>query len=264
MDSTLPFIENLAIETGQQLAEIYRRGDSRASLKADRTVVTEADIAADQRISAALQARFPSDHLLSEELRPGLQDRSTSSAPIWVIDPIDGTTNFSIGLPFWGVMIARLTAGWPDLGVMYFPILDELYSAETGRGAFFNHTPLHVRPPAPDRPASFFSCCARTHRAYEVSVPYKARILGSAGYSFCAVAHELAVLAFESTPKIWDIAAGWVLIHEAGGCADTLDGGQPFPFNSDADHVRRSYPTLIAPTRELLEQGRRQIRPKPI
>ncbi len=91
-----------------------------ARLKGDRSVVTEADLAADRLISASIHGEYPGDAFLSEELQPSISGEDVDA--IWVIDPLDGTTNFSLGLPIWGVSIARLVGGWPDIGVLYFPI----------------------------------------------------------------------------------------------------------------------------------------------
>ncbi|MFM8322107.1 MAG: inositol monophosphatase family protein, partial [Chloroflexota bacterium] len=85
----------------------YRAGDFDPSLKADRSVVTLADVASDRLISAAIQAAYPDDLLLSEELSPNLSQFTETQRAVWIIDPLDGTSNFSLGFPFWGVLLAR-------------------------------------------------------------------------------------------------------------------------------------------------------------
>jgi myo-inositol-1(or 4)-monophosphatase len=153
-----------------------------------------------------------------------------------------------------------LKQGFPELGVIYFPCLDELYTASCGTGAYFNGKRLHVQPPNPSQPWSFFSCCSRTFRDYEVSIKYKPRILGSAAYSCCCVARGISLLSFEATPKLWDFAAAWLIVEEAGGFVATLDGSQPFPPEGVKDHSQVNYPILAAATFELLEKGRKHIR----
>ena len=130
----------------------------------------------------------------------------------------------------------ELVDGWPEQAVMYFPAIDELYYAQRDQGAFLNHEPLHIRPAGANRPRTFFACCSRTHRRYQVSVPYKARILGCAAYTLCTVARSSAILGFESTASIWDLAAPWLVVCEAGGIVETLDGSQPFPLIPEMDY----------------------------
>jgi myo-inositol-1(or 4)-monophosphatase len=181
---------------------------------------------------------------------------------VWVIDPLDGTTNFSLGLPIWGVCISRLVDGQPNLAAVYFPALGEMYTAESKAGAFRNDEPIQVKPPTQDQPTAFFSCCARTHRKYIVELRYKPRILGSASYTWCAVARGAAIIGFEATPKIWDIAAGWLVVSEAQGVIETLDGSRPFPLIPGFDYRQLNFPTLAAATPQLAAQAREQIRPR--
>jgi myo-inositol-1(or 4)-monophosphatase len=222
-------------------------------------VVTEADLAADQLIAAAIQENFPNDALLSEELQTKAANHSDA---IWVIDPLDGTTNFSLGLHYWGTSIARVVNGWPQVAALYFPLFDELYSAQKGKGAALNGKSLKTKPPDKSQPTSFFSCCSRTFHRYDVKVRYKTRILGAASYTMCAVARGSAILGFEVTPKIWDIAGGWLVVQEAGGLVETLDGSEPFPIVSGQDYQRCNYPTLTAATPAEIAKARSQIKPR--
>ncbi len=264
MSAHLSFAVELARQAGELLLRYFRLAELSTSLKADKSLVTEADLAADELIAAAVRREYPDDRLLSEELAPELGRAAGESAgpAVWIIDPLDGTTNFSLGLHVWGVVIARAAAGRPETAVLYFPLTGELYSAARGQGAHLNGEPIAVRPPQTGRPSAFFSCCSRSHRRYRISVPYKTRILGSAAYSLCAVARGAAVLAFEATPKIWDIAAGSLLVEEAGGVVGGLDGRGAFPLASGVDYGRLSLPTLAAADREVLEKAKGQILPR--
>lgn len=258
----LRFAVELARHAGDLLLSHYHGGGTQASLKADRSVVTEADLAADRLITESIHSEFSGEAVLSEELQPSLDDGEFDA--IWVIDPLDGTTNFSLGLPFWGVSIARLVGGWPDIGVLYFPILNELYTAARDRGAQFNQASLRVKTPNPNFPTTFFSCCSRTFRNYEIGIRYKPRILGSAAYSFCSVARGMALIAFEATPKIWDIAATWLLVSEAGGAVATHNGSAPFPVQAGRDYSQAQFPALAAATPELIQKAISMIRPKDV
>jgi myo-inositol-1(or 4)-monophosphatase len=259
MDPSLEFAVELSRRTGSLLQSYFSFNGITPTLKADKTVVTEADFAADQLISDAIHQDYPQDTILSEELQPVL---GSHSSPVWVVDPLDGTSNFSLGLPIWGISIARVVDGVPNIAVVNFPTIGELYTAELGIGAWLNGEPIRVKPPIPDQPAAFFSCCARTFRRYEVTLRYKCRVLGSAAYSWCAVARGMALIAFEATPKIWDLAGGWLIVQQAGGEIASYDGAQIFPLVADWDYRVRNFPTLMAASQPLLEQARQQIKPR--
>lgn len=262
MTELLRFTSDLALQTGELLLNYFNKNGSSVRLKPDNSVVTEADFVADRFINNAIRTTFPNDRLISEELITHLAENTDEI--VWIVDPLDGTTNFSLGLHTWGVSIARTKGGQPQIGALYFPLLDELYTVQVGKGAFLNGEPIKVKPPDPEQPAAFFACCGRTHRLYNINVPYKPRILGSAAYGFCAVARGAAVLGFEATPKLWDLAAAWLLVSEAGGVVDTYDGSQPFPLQNGLDYRAVTYPTLSAATPELLDRAQEWIQPKPV
>ena len=260
MASTLDFAIQIARQAGELLIDYFQLSDLETKLKSDRTIVTEADLASDRLISQAIRDRYPNDILISEEIQPLLiPDHDVQKSIFWIIDPLDGTTNFSLGLRFWGVLIARLVNGFPVLSVLNFPLIDELYFAEQGKGAFLNSKPIHVQPPTPTHPLSFFACCSRTFQYYNVTIPYKARILGSSAYSYACVARGIAVIGFDARPKIWDIAAPWLLVAEAGGCIETHDGSQPFPLQTGMQYAEQNFPTLATASKELLAKARKQI-----
>lgn len=261
LKSPLEFAVETAKAAGGLLIERFFKEEKDVSLKTDGTIVTRADLEIDEMIRSRITQRFPEDSLYSEEI-PHQAGLASDSPHLWVIDPIDGTTNFALGLSIWGVLIARLKAGLPEFAAMYFPLLDELYTVQRNKGAYCNGKRIHTQPPSAERPYSFFACCSRTFRHYQVSIRYKARILGSAAYSFCCLARGAAVIAFESTPKIWDIAGPWLLVEEANGAIATLDSTSPFPFHPEATPFNQVFPTLAAASSQLLEKARAQIKPK--
>jgi myo-inositol-1(or 4)-monophosphatase len=152
--------------------------------------------------------------------------------------------------------------GWPEQAVMYFPAIHELYYAQRNHGAYLNHEPLQVKPAEANRPRTFFACCSRTHRHYQVSVPYKTRILGCAAYTLCTVARSSAILGFESTASIWDLAAPWLVVCEAGGIVETLDSSQAFPLIPETDYSSRCFPILSAANLEVARRAHEQILPR--
>ena len=153
--------------------------------------------------------------------------------------------------------------GFPVTGVLYFPLLNEIFTAEKGEGAFLNGNQLEVKPPSPSQYTSFFSCCSRTIRYYDIDLKYKTRILGSAAYGLATVARGSAIISLEVTPKIWDFSASWLITKEAKGYITPLAGKEPFPLSPGVDYANLSYPLLAAATPELLAEGKTKIRKKP-
>lgn len=260
MQSKLEFAIQISRKAGKLLLDYFQPSGTQADLKADHSAVTEADIAADKMIAKDIQSSYPADRILSEELQTTTPDYTGKN--VWVVDPLDGTTNFSLGLPIWGVLITLTVDGWPELASLYFPAIDELYTTQRGQGSYLNGKQITIQPPDPKQPWSFFSCCSRTFRNYTVKVPYKARILGSAAYSLCCVARGIALLGFEAAPKIWDIAGPWLLVQESGGVIETYDNSIPFPLIPGEDYSRQDYPTLAAATPRLISRAHSQIQPK--
>jgi myo-inositol-1(or 4)-monophosphatase len=259
MDSTLEFAISLAIQTGKLLQEYFNHAGVHALVKPDKTVVTEADLAADALVTGEIKNHFPHDGIISEESSHFL---SNPQSPTWVIDPLDGTTNFSLGLPIWGVSIARLMDGIPGLGVVFFPHINELYFARRGSGSFLNHNPITVQAPDHSQAMSFFACCSRTFRNYKVNVPYKPRVMGSSTYSFSMLARGSALMGFDAAPKIWDLSAVWLLIEESGGQIQSFEDARLFPLQMGVDYGKTSYPVLAASTSSLMDQGRAWITKK--
>jgi myo-inositol-1(or 4)-monophosphatase len=258
MINPLQFAAQLAQETGELLLEHFHIKGTPANLKPDRTVITKADLAADKLISDSIRAAFPDEKILSEEADTsvGQIDR-----PIWVIDPLDGTTNFSLGLHTWGVSIARMVEGMPDTAALFFPILGELYTSQRDQGAFLNDEPIHVKPFEKGQPAAFITCCSRTFRHYQVNLRYKPRVFGSAAYDLCLVARGAAILGFQAQPKIWDLAGGWLLMQEAGGIVEPFEGPMPFPLIPHEDYDRTVYPIIMAADDDLAKKARSKITP---
>jgi myo-inositol-1(or 4)-monophosphatase len=94
---------------------------------------------------------------------------------------------------------------------------------------------------------------------YTCNLPYKKRSLGSAAYQLCLVANNTAILGFESTPRIWDFAASWLIVKEAGGLIESLEEEQPFPAQAGKDYQRTSYPIAAAVSQAVMEKARENI-----
>ncbi len=254
LDEALAFAIKLARATGDLLVGFYTRADIQFRYKQDHTLLTEADLAADRFISEQIQSAFPQDAILSEEMNTSFP---ADGRPTWIIDPLDGTTNFSQRIHYWGVSIARVVDGWPELAALYFPIINELYSARRGAGAALNGIAFTV-PDEGTQPVAFFTCDSRVLKHYHSDIAYKPRILGSAAYNFCAVASGASIVGIESIPKVWDIAGSWLVLQEAGGACTTLKG-QLFPLKPGMDYAGVKFPVLGAANPALLEKSKGQI-----
>lgn len=256
MDSSrLKIAKKSAVIVGRELLDHFHNGNRQGDLKPDRTLVTEADQKADLHLQKLISEAFPADGILSEEnstIYPKTDD-------VWVLDPLDGTVNFSLGLHYWGVSIAHLHGGHPVNAAVYFPVIDELYSASTGNGAEFNGSPLSISDPPVKTQFPVFVHCSRLYRNYHVSVKYKKRSLGSAAYHLCLVPKGTAILALESQPRIWDFAASWLIVKEAGGSIRTIGGQEPFPANAGIDYADHPFPVLAASNQEVMNYGMKNI-----
>jgi len=256
--SDLDFAAKLCLESGKLLLQFFQHHTLQPSRKADRSLVTEADVAADTFIRDSIQAAYPGDFIISEELNPTLTIPTTKNG--WIIDPLDGTTNFVLGLPYWGVLITKVEAGYPILSAQYFPVVDELYQVGHGHPPTLNGNPIHVENENEPGFITIFSCCSRTFRQYQVDIRYKTRIFGSAGYSLASVARGIARVAFEATAKIWDLAAAWVLIPSSGGEIGVLQGDEPFPIQPNIHYQSKSYPVLAAASKIWFNEALQKIK----
>ena len=221
----LDFATALAAEFSQYAVSQFRLHP--AQRKQDGTLVTATDIAVDRLVLQRLGAAFPEHRVLSEEQTT----RYDASAEFtWVIDPIDGTTNFARGLPVWGVSIALLHRGQPVVGVVDFPILQEQFTAVAGGGARRSGAPIHTYAGKQADDEQLLMKCTRTDRLLQISSPLKTRICGSAAYHLCKVADGTALAGIEATPRLWDFAAAWLIIVEAGGVITTWQQETIFPL----------------------------------
>jgi myo-inositol-1(or 4)-monophosphatase len=203
-------------------------------------IVTDVDLQSEQQVCDILLAAFPTHTILGEEggLRGG-DDRRYR----WVVDPLDGTTNYAHGFPFFCVSIGLEVDQQLVLGVVYAPSLDELYVAQAGRGATCNGATIHVSTTdtlSESLLATGFpydrSKFGRALRSFEVlSMQTRAvRRAGSAVLDLCYVACGRLDAYWEHEVRPWDVAAGTVIVREAGGTVHGDDGG---PFALEAGNI---------------------------
>ncbi len=214
-----------AREAGRLLLE-GSRGEIRVEHLAQRDVKLAMDKKAEEVILGIIRERFPGHAILSEECGAV----GPKSDYLWVVDPLDGTVNFSRRIPLWGTSVALLHKGKEIVGVIFDPIHDELYHAEEGQGAFLNGERIRVSEKSPLSAGiiafGFSSNEERLRRGLSAAAELplaasKVRGLGSAVLHLAYVASGRLDGFFEFGINQWDIAAGLVLIREAGGKVST-------------------------------------------
>lgn len=251
--TVLDFAQTTTARVGTQLLQDF--GQVQAAQKADGSLVTQADKWADREIREAIAATFPSHGILSEESEhvfPGTEW-------CWVIDPLDGTTNFTRGIPIWAISMGLLYQGTPVFGYVHLPPLAQTFhgywNGASGlskpSGAFLNHRPIHSSGDAPSN-NHFFSICSRSISILKPGFPCKFRMLGVASYNFLMVAAGATLGGVEATPKIWDIAAVWAIVQASGGVWVSLHSEPVFPLADGEEYGDRSYPTLAVSRPELV------------
>jgi myo-inositol-1(or 4)-monophosphatase len=191
------------------------QGRVERGFKEDGTTVTEMDRKVESSLREFLHQRFPADRVLGEE---GGSSGPVDGANVWIIDPIDGTTNYGNGLPIWAVSVGRMEQGGiPEWGCIFAPALGDLYVARQGRGALRNGQPLVV-PPSRRRMGKedILGITSEGVKDWEFQVPGKIRAMGSAALQAVLVAGGHYVGYFLETWRIWDIAAALLIAREAG------------------------------------------------
>lgn len=246
-------LEAITAHVGAQLLQDF--GQVQASEKADGSLVTHSDQWADATLRDAIAQAFPNHGVLSEEGDHTFPDREWC----WIIDPLDGTTNFTRGLPLWAISLGLLYHGVPVFGYVHVPPLQQTFqgvwlgaSGLSGESiALLNHQPIHATLDAPTS-NHFFNLCARSTGVMKHPFPCKIRMLGAATYNLLMVATGAAVGGVEATPKIWDIAAVWAIAQAAGATWVPLDGKPVFPLQPGQTYATRSYPTLVVSRADLV------------
>ena len=232
-DQFLAQIEEIAGLGAKELMRHWRTLDpEQVDEKARNDLVSAADLASEETIIGAIRARFPDHSILSEEAG---QSTPTESGPTWIIDPLDGTTNFVHGIPQFAISIGVAVEGRIEFGVILDPCKHDVFSAARGRGATWNGTACTVT----NRQglAGALLGTGFPFKAHRLLDPYLAifrdvflrckaiRRPGAAALDLAYTACGLFDGFFEFQLSAWDIAAGSVLVEEAGGLITDMDGG---------------------------------------
>jgi myo-inositol-1(or 4)-monophosphatase len=268
----IDFAIDLAARAGRLLLEYQKSGLSTDQVRTKASLadlVTEADLASERLILSEIRARFPSHDLFSEESSGG---EPPDVEWLWLVDPLDGTTNFTHRLPIFAVNLALASRGEVILGVTHDPCTGRTYWAERARGAWVRvgsqDQPLHVsaagslqqsllatgfpynRASNPDNNLAEFAALDRRCQAV--------RRLGSSALAAAWVAAGILDGYWEAGIKPWDTAAGALLVREAGGAvSDFL--GQPWRLASRSILVSNGQPGVHAAVLETITQVRGRL-----
>lgn len=223
-----------ARRAGDMIARAFdERDDLKIHQKADRDYVTEIDQKAESLILREIRKHYPEHGIVAEEQGERLNPDASMQ---WYIDPLDGTTNFIHGYPHFAVSISAWKDGKPFLAVIHDPIRDETFEAKNGGGAFLNRRRLRVSNEKRLDHALFASGIPSYQRdtmdVFQQRMDVCMRAMdgyrrgGSAALDLAYVAAGRLDVYWEAGLKSWDIAAGYLLIQEAGGIATDLSGGK--------------------------------------
>lgn len=239
------FCRQITQSIGEKLLEDFATLE--ATRKADGSLVTEADKWADSELRKAIKQCFPTHGVLTEETEHILPYTDWC----WVIDPIDGTTNFTRGIPIWGISIGLLYQGIPVFGFVHFPQIQQTYHGYfykntnlTGPlGAFLNNNPIYTSYDAPSL-NHVFMLCNRSLDILKHEFPCKIRITGVTSYDLISVACGATLGAIEASPKIWDIAGAYPILRAAGGNLFNFHQTVNFPVTAGLNYGEIDFPIL--------------------
>ncbi len=262
--SLIPSIISLAVDAGGILMKHFQAGGA-VDIKADNSPVTQADIEADNYISAALRKLTPNIPVISEE---GDYDNMPHTSTYWLVDPLDGTRSFINGEKEFTVNIGLVVNNRAYMGVIYAPALDALYyTGEDGKAYKVNCHPersegsgeilrfaqndkIHIKvAPAPSPAEGYRIIASKNHRNkltedYIKTLNVKEFLPASSSYKFCLIAEGKADIypRFGNTMQ-WDTAAGQAILEAAGGRVVCADGGEfLYKFNHlDVESLRNGH-----------------------
>jgi myo-inositol-1(or 4)-monophosphatase len=223
-----------ALKAAMEAGDILRRNFGKRhkiSYKGEIDLITEIDLRSEQRITKILKKEYPDHDILAEE-GEGLNRKAEYR---WIIDPLDGTTNYAHGFPFFSVSIALEKKEMIILGVVYDPLREEVFFAQQGKGADLNKKRINV-----SKTKRLSEALLATGFAYDVRISPEnnldhfsnfilsaqgIRRAGSAALDLCYVASGRFDGFWEMKLKPWDMAAGYLIVKEAGGEVTDFEGG---------------------------------------
>ncbi len=227
-------------------------GNINSDIKSDGTLITECDRWSDQILSNQLSEITKGTGVLSEEGSKIVPNYDN----YWVVDPLDGTTNFATGIPYWAISIAHFVEGKPETVFLDIPTLRKRLVAIKGQGVWLNNKKLSVSTRR-KQDSQCVSLCSRSIRILQKRpdkpFPGKIRLLGVASLNMSSVAIGQTIAALEATPKIWDLAAAWLILSELS-CPIKWLNQDPSYIKPGQDLTSQSFPLLAADSQEQLDK----------
>lgn len=249
--------------SGEKLLVYFNRPLITKHKESQSSVVTEADIESEKLIISMLRKKFPEHNIISEEAGFAYMN----SEYTWVIDPLDGTSNFAAGIPWFGVLITLFKQNIPVMGGAYLPVQDVLYFAETGKGAYRNGELLPKLNNKALRDSLFAFCVDYTedipflNKGIEI---YKFIIKNSRNVrstnsliDFIYVAEGKFGGVLNLYTKVWDISGLGLIITEAGGVMKNINGDE-IHFSLNEGIINENFP-VIAGSEEIIKSLRKVI-----
>ena len=221
-------------------------GNISASNKSDGSLITSCDLWSDQTIVNGLSSIAPNEGVLSEEGQKNVPHNEA----YWVVDPLDGTTNFAAGIPYWSISIARFLRGNPQTSFLIIPTLKKKFVAIKNEGVWLNDKKIISENNL--QRSQCVSLCSRSIKILQKKpneiFPGKIRLLGVSSLNLTSVAMGQTFGAIESTPKIWDIAAAWLILEELDCIIDWLDIN-PVNLTAGMDLTNVNFPLIAGRTK---------------
>ena len=226
-------------------------GKISSEIKSDGTLITECDKWSDRYIVNNIgEITNKSEGVLSEEGSKNVPDSSC----FWVVDPLDGTTNFAAGIPYWGISIARFENGKPETAFLDIPALKKRIVAIRGKGVWLNNKQIFKKKISLIN-NNCVSLCSRSIKILQLQpnkiFPGKIRLLGVSSLNMTSVALGQTIGAIEATPKIWDLAAAWLILSELNCHIKWLDY-DPANIKSAQNLSSQNFPLLTASSQETI------------
>ena len=249
-----------AAEAGREIERIRRSGDLAVRYKAESNLVTAADTAAERIIIDRIRTVFPADSILSEEFNPDYTKADFSHGRLWIIDPVDGTTNYARGHNHVGISIAFAIDGAVQSAIVHAPFQGETFTAVRGLGAFMNGMPIHVSEVSRLKSALVATgfpyvrdeLTQISSRVADVlSACQDIRRLGAASLDLSWVACGRLEAYYEDVQP-WDMAAGGLIAREAGAAVLHLGSGGALPDEINGQGLLVCVPALAGQFIELL------------
>lgn len=257
MNSFLELAIECALESGGIQAKFFQK---RIGIhhKGEINIVTDVDLACQRRIIELIEKNYPDDCIIAEEKDNVFDDKRNR----WIVDPLDGTTNYAHGYPFFCTSIAYEVRGEVVVGVVYNPIFNELFFAQKGEGAYFNGEKIHVSGISDMKQALLSTgfpydlpTSTKNNISHFVNFLYRAQAVrrdGAAALNLSYVACGRFDGHWEMKLNPWDVAAGALLVSEAGGSVTDFQGDR---FNIYGNELAASNGLLHTSLLEVLREG---------